>query len=243
MALAILATASAARAQMSMGPVTASAPYGLPMEDDPILIHGLLEQAELRGDGQGADLRWMGEAWVGNDESRLWLKSEGLLRPHGKVEDGQTELLYSRPVSPFFDLRLGGRYDLDSGPGRGWAAAGISGLAPYRIHVSAMAYAGDRGRAAAKLEASSDLLLTQRLILSPQIEMNLYSKGDPARRIGPGLSDLDAGLRLRYEITRKFAPYIGVSETARFGQTADMTRRAAERSSDTRFVLGIRSWF
>ena len=242
-ALAVLMSAGGVRAQMTMGPPSPSAPYGPPIEDDRVYVHGLLDQAEVRGDATGASLRWMGEAWIGTDENRLWLKSEGQLRAHGQVEDGQQELLYDRPITPFFDLQAGARYGLDSGPGRGWAAVGVQGLAPYRIHVSATAYAGDRGRTAAKLEASSDLLLTQRLILSPQIEINLYGRDDPVRRIGSGLADVDAGLRLRYEITRKVAPYVGVNEQAAFGETARLAHAAGDRAEAIRVVVGVRSWF
>ena len=228
---------------MSMGPPSPTAPYGAPVDDERVFVHAVLDQTESRVDASGASLRWMGEAWLGTDENRLWLKSEGQLRAHGQVEDGQQEALYDRPVSPFFDVQAGARYDLDSGPGRAWAAVGIQGLAPYRIHVAATAYAGGQGRTAARLEASSDLLLTQKLILSPQIELNLYGRDDPARRIGSGLADLDAGLRLRYAITRKFAPYLGLSEQAAFGETARLIRAAGERTQALRLAVGVRAWF
>ncbi|MBS0521851.1 MAG: copper resistance protein B, partial [Proteobacteria bacterium] len=134
------------------------------------------------------------------------------------------------------------RYDLDSKPGRGWGAIGIEGLAPLFFHVSATGYVGGDGRLAAKLEGSYDLLITQRLILQPQVEMNFYSQSDPARGIGSGLSDLDAGLRLRYEITRKIAPYIGVSYTGKYGGTADYARAAGSPTDEVRFVVGLRTW-
>ncbi|HEY2662145.1 MAG TPA: copper resistance protein B, partial [Caulobacteraceae bacterium] len=209
-----LSTSSVAHAQMTSmppGAPTEAAPFGSPVDDQRVYIHAALEQLDSRVTGDGADLRWMGEGWIGTDSNRLWIKSEGQLDRHGQVSDGQLELLYDRPISPYFDVQAGARFDLDSRPGRGWAALGVEGLAPYRIYVAATGYLGDGGRAAAKLEASYDLLLTQRLILSPQGEVNLYSRADPIRHIGAGVSQLDAGLRLRYEITRKFAPYIGVA--------------------------------
>ncbi len=130
-----------------------------------------------------------------------------------------------------------------SRPGRGWAALGIEGLAPYLFDVSATLYAGGGGRYAARLRGSYDLLLTQRLVLTPEAEMNLYAKADPARRVGSGLSDIDSGLRLRYEVTRKFAPYVGASWERRFGATASFARADGEPVSDWRFAFGIRSWF
>ncbi len=158
------------------------------------------------------------------------------------VENGQQELLYSRPVSPYFDLQAGVRSDIDSAPGRTWAAFGMEGLAPGFFEVSATGYVSSGGHFAAKLEGAYDLLITQRLILQPRIEMNLYSKPDPARGLGSGLADLDSGLRLRYEISRKFAPYLGVSFSQSSGGTANYARANGERSSDLRFVFGVRSW-
>ena len=146
-------------------------------------------------------------------------------------------------ISPYFDAQVGARYDLDSLPGRGWGAFGIEGLAPLFFKVAATGYVSSDGHLAAGLEASYDLLLTQRLILQPQIEMNFYTKDDPARRIGSGLSDIDAGLRLRYEISRKFAPYAGVVYQGKFGGTADFARAEGEAANEVRFVLGVRTWW
>lgn len=215
------------------------APYGMPM-GEMIQTHVLVDQLEGRF-GAGNSFRWEGEAWAGTDENRLWLKSEGEVAD-GRAEDGQQQILYDRPISPFFDLQAGLRSDIDSRPGRTWAALGIQGLAPGFFEVSATGYASDTGHYAAKFEASYDLLLTQRLVLQPQAEMNFYSKSDPARRIGSGLSDLDAGLRLRYEIGRKFAPYIGATFAQKFGGTADYARADGERRSDLRLVFGVRAW-
>ena len=237
-------TASAAPAGMgAMGPPSEAAPYGAPVGDERVYIHGLLDQLEVRtGSGVGA-LRWDGEAWVGTDTNRLWLKAEGERDGQGAVSDGRIEALYSRPISTYFDVQAGVRYDLDSRPGRTWAAFGVEGLAPYFLTVDAAAYVSGDGRLAARTMVSYDQLLTQRLVLSPEVEFNLYSRDDPRRRIGSGLSDLDAGLRLRYETTRKFAPYIGVVYEQRFGRTADLVRAAGDRAGDVKFTAGIRSWF
>lgn len=218
-----------------------AAPFGPPVMDQHVFYHLMLNQLEGRF-GDTAAFRWSGEAWLGTDTHRLWLRSEGSLA-NGTVDDGQQELFYARPISTYFNALVGGRYDLDSAPGRGWGAIGLEGLAPLFFRVAATGYVGGDGRLAAKLEGSYDLLLTQKLILQPQVELNFYSLDDPARGIGSGLSEIDAGLRLRYEITRKVAPYAGVTYTGRFGGTADFARAAGHATNEVRFTLGLRTWF
>jgi copper resistance protein B len=237
----------ASRAQAEMGHAmpdaapTDAAPFGAPVDDQRIFYHVLFNQLEGRF-GDTSAFRWSGEAWAGTDEHRLWLRSEGMLSG-GQVPDSQQELFYSRPISTYFDAKLGARYDLDSLPGRGWGAVGVEGLAPLFFRVAATGYVSGDGHLAAKLEGSYDLLITQRLILQPQIEMNFYSMDDPARRVGSGLSDIDAGLRLRYEITRKFAPYLGVTYDGKFGSTAAFAAGAGEPLNQVRFAVGLRAWF
>jgi copper resistance protein B len=238
---ATILSAPPASAQMAMDGPSAAAPFGAPINDSPIFYHLLFDQLEGRF-GQGSSFRWEGEGWVGTDMDRVVLRTEGTVT-NGMLEDGDQELLYSRPVSTYFNVQGGLRYDLDSAPGRGWAAFGIEGLAPLFFHVSATGYVSDQGHLAGKLEGNYDLLLTQTLILQPQIEMNFYSKDDPMRMIGAGLADLDAGLRLRYEINRKFAPYIGVTYENKFGDSARLARLSGESVSPVRFTLGMRIWF
>ncbi len=230
----------AALAQMETPDATPSAPFGMPKES-PLYFHAVMNQLEGRF-GINNNFRWSGEAWAGTDANRLWLRSEGAVNAHGDVEDSQQEILYDRPITPYFDLQAGLRGDIDFRTGRTWAAFGVEGLAPYFFEVSATAYASDEGHYAAKLEGSTDLLITQRLILQPQIEMNFYTKDDPARGVGSGISDLDTGLRLRYEITRKFAPYIAVAYEGKFGTTADFGRVSRDKTSDFRFTVGVRVW-
>ena len=165
------------------------------------------------------------------------------VQSNGTVGDGQQQFLYSRAITTYFDLQGGLRSDIDSRRTRNWAALGIQGLAPYFFDLELTGYASDERHLAAKLEASYDLLLTQRLILQPQIELDLYSKADPARLVGAGFSDVDTGLRLRYEFSRNFAPYIGVVYEGQFGQTASYAKRAGESTGDFRFALGVRIWF
>ena len=241
-AAGLVAAASAAQAQVHPAEPSAAAPFGSPVEDQQIYVHGLLDQFEGRIGGDHS-FRYEGQAWAGTDRNRLWFKSEGEVAGNGKFGDGVHEALYARHITTYFDLQGGIRYDIDSGPSRGWAAFGIQGLAPQWFDVEATAYVSDSGHLAARLRTFYDLLLTQRLILEPEIELNFYSKSDPGRAIGPGLSDLDTGLRLRYEFTRKFAPYIGIAYQNKFGGTAAFARREGESTNDVRFVFGIRSWF
>ena len=217
-------------------------PFGPVVEDQSIFAHLIVDQLEARLASGDAGLRWDAEAWAGPDAWRVWLKSEGDRSKSGQLQDGQTEAMVSRPIAPFWDLQLGARYDLDSRPGRAWGAVGVQGLAPGNFDIEATAYAGEKG-AAAKFKASHDVLLTNRLILQPEAELNAYSQDDRARLIGSGISDLDAGLRLRYEITRKFAPYVGVTWAKDFGRTASLMRTAGEQTDEVRLAIGLRGWF
>jgi len=230
-----------ALAQHGSGSVSEAAPFGSPIEDQHVWYHVMADQLEGRF-GRDDGFRWNAQAWAGTDSNRLRLKSEGETDSRGKVEDGQHELLYARPITSFFDLQAGMRSDIDSAAGRNWAALGVEGLAPLFFHVSAMGYASSAGHYAAKLEGSYDLLLTQQLILEPELELNFYSKADPRRGLGSGLADMDSGLRLRYEFSRKFAPYIGVAYENRFGSSAALTRASGEKPSSLRFTVGLRAW-
>jgi copper resistance protein B len=221
-----------------------AAPYGNPIPDNRVYIHGFFDQLETRL-GHGAYGRWDAQAWIGDDHNRIRLKSEGRYNPNGKgrVSDGDHELLYERPISPYFNLQAGVRYDLDDGPGRMWTALGIQGLAIGFWNVAATVYASDNGHFALRTNASYDLYLTQRVVLQPQFETNWYTKRDRGRGVGAGLSDIDMGLRLRYDITRKLSPYVGVAYQRRFGGTESLTREQGGRVNDVRLLLGLRTWF
>ena len=146
------------------------------------------------------------------------------------------------PHLRYFDWQAGARLDLDSGPTRSWAAIGIEGLAPYFFNFAPTLHVRDEGRVAGRIEGSYDLYLTQRLILQPQIELNFYSQADPGRGIGTGFSDLDGGVRLGYQFSRKFAPYIGYTYTGAFGQAATFSRQAGQPTSAPRLAFGVWVW-
>ncbi len=214
------------------------------MIENPVLAHARLDQFEGRTNGSDSEFRWDGEGWIGTDMNKLWVKSEGF-SGNGSISDGDHEALYDRPIPRvrYFDAQVGVRTDLDSGPRRAWAAFGIEGLAPGYFEIAPTLYIRDGGHLAGRITGSYDLLLTERWIVEPEAELNFYSKDDPGRQIGSGFSDLDAGLRLRYEVTRKFAPYIGFAYSGTYGNTASYSRAAGETTSDPRFVFGIRLWY
>ncbi|MBV1823876.1 copper resistance protein B [Komagataeibacter oboediens] len=213
-----------------------------PVMDHASYFHGILDEFEGRYAPSGSDFRWDGEAWYGTDYNRVWLKTEGTLE-HGRLHDGDHELLYSRAISSYFNVQGGVRADIDDGPTRTWGALGVQGLALYEFEFQATAYVSDRGRFATRIEGSYDFLLTNRLILQPQAEFNLYTKSDPARQVGAGLSDVDAGLRLRYEVWRKFAPYVAVSYAGYLTQAHRIVHDQRGETGALRFTFGVRSWF
>lgn len=215
---------------------------GMDMPDDELYGRLLLDKLEYVDAKRGATLRLDGQAWFGGDRNKLWLKADGE-RTNGRLGATRTEALWSRTFATYWSSELGVRHDFGEGPGRSWVAAGVQGIAPYWFDVEATAYVGESGRTAARLELEYDLLLTQRLILQPDVELNVYGKDDRARGLGAGLANLDLGLRLRYEISRQFAPYVGVVWTRKFAKTADFARTAGESVQDTQFVAGVRIWF
>jgi len=185
---------------------------------------------------------WEMEGWWGNAINRVWLKTEGERGREG-TQDGRVDVLWSTAWTSFWDWQLGARQDIGQGPKRQWAALGVQGVAPYWFDTQATFYLGERGRTALRLETSYELLFTQRLILEPKLEMNFYGKDDPQRGISSGLADMEAGLRLRYEFSRKFAPYIGVNWTRRFGTTSPAAGEPAQHARETTWLAGVRLWF
>jgi copper resistance protein B len=221
-----------------------AAPYGNPINDKRLYLHGVLDQLEGRL-SSAPYFRWDGQAWAGSDHNRLWFKSEGRLNSEGKNEvgDGDTELLYDKPISTYFNLQAGVRSDLDSKPNRTWVAFGIQGLAVGNWNLEMTGYASTEHRFAVKTNASWDYRFTQRLILQPQFETNWYTRDEKSRGVGAGLSDIDSGFRLRYEFSRKLAPYVGIAYQQFFFTTGDMRRQNGSSTSDVRGLVGLRTWF
>jgi copper resistance protein B len=203
------------------------------MNDDPFSYLVLFDNLEYRDVDAGATFAWDVEAWAGGDTNRLYLRSEGE-QVDGDGDEATAELLWARPVSRWWNVAAGIRGDFEPGDSRTWLAIGVFGLAPYRLHVQATAYLGESGRTALRFKTDYDFLLTNRLILQPRLQLDAYGKDDSARGIASGISSLDVGLRLRYEVRREFAPYRGVLWVNRFG---------SEDLNQLQALAGLRIWF
>lgn len=235
--------AYAGGATLEAGPYARPGPRELSLADEHnfgSLLVDRLEHVRVR-DG-GTETAYDAQAWFGRDYDKLVVKAEGA-HASGKLQEARTELLWSHAIASYWDVQAGLRQDSGVGPDRSWLAVGVQGLAPYWFEVDATAYLGNNGRTALRLGAEYELPLTQRLILQPRAEINLYGKSDLARDTGNGLSDGVFGVRLRYEVSKQFAPYIGVERTSKYGKTADLVRSAGEPTGETRWVAGLRFWF
>lgn len=210
------------------------------MDDDAAYSMLRVDQLEWR-DLERDPLVWDAQAYYGDDYDKLWWKSEGSYAD-GDYESSN-ELFWDRIVSRWWSTQLGIRHDASEGPSRSWAAFGIHGLAPYWFELEATLYVGEEGRTALRASAEQDWLLTQRLILQPEVELELYGKDDRANGIGSGLASAELGLRLRYEIRRELAPYLGVAWTRLYGETADLAEAAGHDADDVQLVAGLRVWF
>lgn len=211
--------------------------------DDQIVTFFQAEQLEYRF-AEGKDsLNWEARAWVGEDKNKLWLKTEGEKMFGGELEGAEVQLLYSRLISPFWDFQIGGRYDVRPEPTRGFAVFGVQGLAPYFFEVDAAGFVSHEGDVSARIKADYELLLTQKLVLQPSVELDFAVQEVKELGIGPGLTGVELGLRLRYEFVREFAPYIGVAWERKVGRTADLARDEGEDIDRLAFVTGIRFWF
>jgi copper resistance protein B len=208
------------------------------MDDARPLGSVLVDQLEWRQADGAAAADWDAEGWYGGDYNKLWVRSEGDWRSDDGAR-GRAELLWDRIATRWWSVQGGARYDFGRAPGKGWAALGVRGLAPYWIDIEASAYVGNAGALAARFRAETDLRLTQRLVLQPECELNAYARPDPERQQAAGLSDVDAGLRLRYEIRREFAPYLGVAWTHRPGDGAPLLRGVP--ADQWQWLLGIRA--
>ncbi len=201
----------------------------------------LVERLEARL-GAEDGYKWDVQAHYGGDLDRLVLKSEGEGEFGGELEDAEVQALWSHAIGPWFDLQAGARLDLEPET-RSHLVLGVQGLAPYMWHVDATAFLSDRGDLTARVEAEYDQKITQRLILQPRVEAELSAQDIAARNVGAGLVSLSAGLRLRYEIAREFAPYVGVEHERLVGRTRRIARANGDDPASTALVLGVRAWF
>lgn len=189
-------------------------------------------------------LAWEAQGWYGGDRNRLWLKSEGEFDVSSdSFEDAEVQALWSHAISAFFDVQAGLRHDFTPGKDRTFLAAGVQGLLPYLFEVDAAVFVSEDGDVEARIEAEYELLLTQRLILQPRAELTFAAQDNAAFGVGSGLSTVETGARLRYEFTRRFAPYLGVSWSHAVGDTADFVRAGGDEPGVISFVAGVRTWF
>lgn len=202
-----------------------------------------VDQLEHRWFDGNDGVAWQAKGFVGGDLEKIWLKSEGA-KPRGKgVEEAEFQLLYSRMIGDFWDVQAGLRHDVRPRPQTTYAVLGVQGLAPYFFEVDAQAFLSDEADLSARVEAEFDLLITQKLILQPGAEVGLSAQTVEALHTGAGLTDLTLGLRLRYEIVREFAPYVGLHWERKLGRTADFARNEGEDPDAVAVVAGLRVWF
>ncbi|HUU32979.1 MAG TPA: copper resistance protein B [Vicinamibacterales bacterium] len=214
--------------------------HGHGVHDNAVNYFVLFDQFEGQA-GNESGLSWDTKGWVGKDRNRLWFRAEGE-RIGGRLEQAQTNLLYGRAVSRWWEATAGVRLDTLPDTPRTAVAIGLQGLAPYWFEVEASAYVEFSGRSHLRIEVEHELLLTNRLVLQPLMEFEIYSRADTERRIDAGLSTGELGLRLRYQIRREFAPYVGVVWHRRFFGTADYAKRAGEATGGARLAVGVRFW-
>lgn len=221
-----------------------------PAEAHMLHEHGSMAQRQIilnlfeRQFRDGRDgYRWDGQAWFGGDIDRFLLMSEGEATRGEGVEAGEVQALWSHALDPYWNLQGGIRQDLQRGPDRTYATVGVEGLAPYWFDLEARLFLSNKGDVLARFEGHYDQRITQRLVLQPRVEVNLAAQDVAESGIGSGLSTIEAGLRLRYEFAREFAPYIGFNWEKRFGDTARYARAAGEDVTSKGLVAGIRFWF
>ena len=214
-------------------------------EDNQLFSFFLFDLLEYQGGKNLDQLRWDVVGWAGGDYNRLWFKTEG--QADTDKATAEFQLLYGRLIAPFWDLQAGIRHDRVYGSGtadaRTFAIIGVQGLAPYWFDVEPWIAISEDGDVSARVTVEYDLLLTQRLILQPRLEIDAAVQKVERFGIGSGINDIEAGLRLRYEIRRDFAPYVGVNWKRLVGQTAELARRDGDEVEKLSVVAGVRLWF
>lgn len=204
----------------------------------------MAERLEVHSNDSEPVVVWDGQAWVGGDLRKLWFKTEGEYSSElSRFEDAEIQALFSNAISAFWDLQLGVRFDAEPGPSRTHAAIGVQGLAPHWFEIDAALFLSDQGVVSARFEAEYDLRLSNSVLLQPRIELNAAFSDDPDIGLGAGLSTAEVGLRLRYEFTRKIAPYAGLSWGRAFGTTEDFQNGDGAKSSEWSLIAGLRFWF
>jgi copper resistance protein B len=209
-------------------------------DDNALNYFVLFDQLEWQSGADDA-VSWDTKGWIGRDRDRLWFRTEGE-REGSRLAHAEAQLFYGRAIARWWDALVGLRQDARPGAAQTWVGVGLQGLAPYWFEVEATAYVSTAGRTHLRLKTEYELLVTNRLILQPLVEANLYGRADPSRALGAGLSAVEGGLRLRYEFRREFAPYIGVTWQRRLFGAADQARANGQQPGSARLALGLRLW-
>lgn len=206
------------------------------------IFHMFRLEADIGSNDNGDTVAsWDLDGWVGTDENKLWLKSEGE-RAGDTLESAEFWVLYSRNITTFWDAQVGLRYD-SKPDSTAYLTLGFNGLAPYFFETEAHLFISDQGDVSVRLREENDFLLTQKLILQPYLEVNLFAQDVNEQDIGAGISDGKIGLQTRYEFTRKFAPYIDVHYGRKFGETASITKSNGEDKDELVGAIGLRLMF
>jgi len=205
------------------------------ISDDPLLVYFEADKLEWRDSDEGDLLVWEFDAWIGKDLNKLWIKSSGESLD-GETESNEIEVLYSKAISPFWDLQMGLRHEFRPKPATDWLGVGFMGIAPYLFEVDTSLFINEDSHINARLDIDYEYMFSQKLVLITNLELSLYSKDDNARGFVSGLSSAELGFRLHYELKREFSPYIGVNFENKYGNSV------VEESSETQFVLGLSFW-
>jgi copper resistance protein B len=226
---------------LAMLPIPVFAQSGVELMDKHVFTELMVDEFEFVDVGDENDFAWDIDVSVGGDLHKFWSKARGN-RSDGEDET-ELQFLYSKAILPFWDLQAGVRRDLEPGPNRSWAAIGVQGLAPYFFEVEAELFLAEGGQTSFRVKGEYELLLTQQLILSPELEISGFGRDEPGRGVGSGLSEIEFDVRLRYEVKRELAPYVGLSWHRLYGATKDFARLAGHDSDDLVFSIGIRGWY
>ncbi len=232
----------------TFSPLLLVAAFSLPLNahaaggDDPLLIKFQVDRLERRDSSDQTLTAWEIDAWVGKDLNKLWIKSRGE-RASGETTDNEIDLLYSRAVSPFWDLQLGLRHQFDPNPSQDWVGLGFKGEAPYLIESDISLFVNEDNLAELRMEFEYEYMLSRKWVLLPTLDASFFSDDDATRGIGSGLSTMELGLRLAWEMRRDFSIYAGVNLEKAFGNTADLLEAAGEDDSETQWVAGVGFWF
>lgn len=210
--------------------------------DDPLVGKFTIDRLEVIDGDESNPVAWEVNGWLGRDLQKFWFKSEGEYEDN-EVHSSEYQFLYGWAIAPYWDLQAGWRLDNKPEPERNWLAVGVQGIAPYFVETEATLFIGEEDMSAVRLEFEYELMLTQKWVIKPEFELNIYGNNDREKGIGSGLSEMELSVRLLYEIRREFAPYIGINYEKSLGNTADYADSAGEESSETELAIGIHAWF